>query len=211
MRRKTYKVNDIFYSLQGEGHNAGRAAVFVRFSGCNLSCSFCDTDFTDFKEMTAMEILEAIRGMASPLPEEEGLEERSKGTGLGATALVVLTGGEPTLQVDEELINLIHEAGFPTVAMESNGTKEPPVNLDWLTVSPKCKPKVTTCSELKVLFDGKTAINDYGVKAKYYYLQPLDTGNEEQNRMITAKCVEYIKRHPRWRLSLQIHKLIGFK
>lgn len=194
--KKTYKVNDIFYSLQGEGHNAGRAAVFVRFSGCNLSCDFCDTDFSDYKEMTGTEIL-------------EGLANLTKLCNL--SPIVVLTGGEPTLQVDEGLINLLHEAGFPFIAMESNGTHEPPANLDWLTVSPKCKPAVKECSELKVLFDGKAPVRDYGVKAKYYYLQPLDTGNADINREITAKCVEYIKRHPQWRLSLQMHKIINIK
>lgn len=202
--KKTYKVNDIFYSLQGEGHNAGRAAVFIRFSGCNLSCSFCDTDFDDYKEMTGTEILENMEKVTKATPNSYLLTPNS-------SPIVVLTGGEPTLQVDEHLINLLHEAGFPFIAMESNGTHEPAANLDWLTVSPKCKPAVKECSELKVLFDGKTPVRDYDVKAKYYYLQPLDTGDAEKNREITTKCVEYIKQHPRWRLSLQMHKIINIK
>ena len=187
---KTYRVNDIFYSLQGEGHNTGRAAVFVRFSGCNLKCAFCDTDFASFEPLTGHDIVERIRHHEA--------------------RLVVLTGGEPTLQVDEQLIDALHEAGFE-VAMESNGTLPPPSNLDWLTVSPKTKPRVQRCNELKVLFDEAETPNDYGIQADYYYLQPCDVGDANRNASITRRCVEYIQRHPKWRLSLQTHKLIGFK
>lgn len=194
-----YRVNEIFYSLQGEGHNTGRAAVFVRFSGCNLKCPFCDTDFSEYKEMSA----EEIASLSLTL---------SKGDGM---PMVVLTGGEPTLQADKELIDRLHQAGFPFVAMESNGTMKPPEGLDWLTVSPKGKVAVDRCDELKVLFDGDRPLSlplgdDWG-GADYYYLQPMDTGDAESNKEITAACVEYIKRHPKWRLSLQTHKLIGIK
>lgn len=192
-----YRVNDIFYSLQGEGHNAGRAAVFVRFSGCNLRCPFCDTDFSQYEEMTAEEIcynMKAVVGKEAPFP------------------MVVLTGGEPTLQVDEELIDLMHDRGFRFVAMESNGIRQPPKNLDWLTLSPKRDVNVGECDELKVLFDGKKPIGkDHGILARYYYLQPMDTGDIERNKEIAAASVDYIKRHPVWRLSLQTHKLVGFK
>lgn len=187
---KTYRVNDIFYSLQGEGHNTGRAAVFVRFSGCNLKCSFCDTDFASFEQLTGPDIVARIKPFGA--------------------RLAVLTGGEPTLQVTAELIDLLHQAGFE-VAMESNGTHRPPENLDWLTVSPKTQPTVKRCNELKVLFDETGSVDDYGVEADYYYLQPCDVGDDRRNAAITSQCVEYIKRHPRWRLSLQTHKLIGFK
>lgn len=194
---EVYRVNDIFYSLQGEGHNAGRAAVFVRFSGCNLQCPFCDTDFSQYEEMTAEEIcfnMKAVVGKVSPLP------------------MVVLTGGEPTLQADEELIDMMHDKGFRFVAMESNGTRQPPKNLDWLTLSPKQDVNVGECDELKVLFDGKAPIGKgHSIRARYWYLQPMDTGNAERNKKITAACVDYIKRHPVWRLSLQTHKLIGIK
>lgn len=195
-----YRVNDIFYSLQGEGHNAGRAAVFVRFSGCNLRCPFCDTDFSQYEEMTAEEIcynMKAVVGKEAPFP------------------MVVLTGGEPTLQVDEELIDLMHDRGFRFVAMESNGIRQPPKNLDWLTLSPKRDVNVGECDELKVLFDGDRPLSlPFGVGwggARYCYLQPMDTGDIERNKEITAACVDYIKRHPVWRLSLQTHKLVGFK
>lgn len=187
---KTYRVNEIFGSLQGEGRNTGRAAVFVRFSGCNLKCPFCDTDFASFEEMTGADIVERARGYE--------------------TRLAILTGGEPTLQVTEELVEQLHRAGFE-VAMESNGTQLPPGNIDWLTVSPKTRPAVRHCNELKVLFDETGTVDDWGLQADYYYLQPCDTGDAARNRTITHRCVEYIMRHPRWRLSLQTHKLTGFK
>lgn len=193
---KSYRVNDIFYSLQGEGHNTGRAAVFVRFNGCNLHCPFCDTDFSHFETLTAPEI---IRRMQALTPQGED------------SPIVVLTGGEPTLQVDSDLLDAIHAAGFPFIAMESNGTKEPPAGLDWLTVSPKENVSVRQCSELKVLFNGTDEPDDLGIQATYYYLQPLDAGNETENRRMVDGSIEYIKAHPRWRLSLQTHKLIGIK
>jgi 7-carboxy-7-deazaguanine synthase len=193
---QTYRVNDIFYSLQGEGHNTGRAAVFVRFSGCNLHCPFCDTDFSHYETLTAQEIIQRMLTL-TPRSEDK--------------PIVVLTGGEPTLQVDSALLDAIHAAAFPFIAMESNGTHEPPTNLDWLTVSPKEKVTVRRCNELKVLFDGKNTPDDRGIQADYYYLQPLDTENTALNQKILEGCVAYIKTHPRWRLSLQTHKLIGIK
>lgn len=196
MMEKTYRVNDIFYSLQGEGHNTGRAAVFVRFNGCNLKCPFCDTDFSSFENLTAEEI---TRRMTHLVPES------------AARPMVVLTGGEPTLQVDSALIDTIHHAGFSMVAMESNGTNEPPANLDWLTVSPKERVKVRHCDELKVLFNGKDDPCEHGISADFYYLQPLDCGENEANSSIMKSCVEYITAHPQWRLSLQTHKLISIK
>jgi 7-carboxy-7-deazaguanine synthase len=192
---QTYRVNDIFYSLQGEGHNTGRAAVFVRFSGCNLRCPFCDTDFSRYETMTAQEI---IRHMLALIPQDN------------EKPIVVLTGGEPTLQVDSALLDAIH-AAFPFIAMESNGTKEPPAELDWLTVSPKEKVTVRRCNELKVLFNGVDEPDNRGIQADYYYLQPLDTEDTTMNQKILEGCVTYIKAHPRWRLSLQTHKLIGIK
>lgn len=184
------RVNDIFYSLQGEGRHTGRAAVFVRFAGCNLRCSFCDTDFSAYREMSDQEIVEE----ACRYPAR----------------FVVLTGGEPTLQVDAALIDAFHDRGF-YVAMESNGTHRPPENLDWLTCSPKQGVAISECDELKCIFDGQSPLCDADIKARYRYLQPCDVGDDERNAAITAQCVEYIKHHPQWRLSLQTHKLIGFK
>lgn len=196
---KKYRVNEIFYSLQGEGYNTGRAAVFVRFAGCNLKCPFCDTAFTRYEELTAEEILAQI---ANVQPSTFNSQHPS--------LLIVLTGGEPTLQVDEPFIDLLHEAGYE-VAMESNGTHMPPRNLDWLTVSPKQNVVVKECNELKCIFDMQGEVNDFGIKADYYYLQPCDTGETARNHLIIGQCIDYIKRNPRWRLSLQTHKLVGFK
>ena len=198
---KTFRVNDIFYSLQGEGHNTGRAAVFVRFAGCNLRCSFCDTEFDTYREMSDEEILAAISGYPA--------------------RFVVLTGGEPTLQVDEAFIELLHQHGYE-VAMESNGTRPAPRNLDWLTVSPKVRSEKLevrsekVADELKVVFDETTAPESYlSLLTSHFspllYLQPCDTGDVVRNEAIIARCVEYIKEHPWWRLSLQTHKLVGFK
>ena len=195
------RINDIFYSLQGEGHNTGRAAVFVRFAGCNLRCSFCDTEFDTYREMSDEQILAAI----SQYPAR----------------FVVLTGGEPTLQVDEAFVELLHQHGYE-VAMESNGTRPAPQNLDWLTVSPKVRSEKLEvkseklADELKVVFDETTAPESYlSLLTSHFspllFLQPCDTGDAARNEAIVARCVEYIKEHPWWRLSLQTHKLVGFK
>lgn len=195
------RINEIFYSLQGEGRNTGRAAIFIRFSGCNLKCAFCDTDFTGYQEMSDEEIIREIA------PYE--------------AKLVVLTGGEPTLQVDEAFIQLLHQHGYE-VSMETNGTHPLPHGLDWSTVSPKAlffegsqkvtaRPVVTKCNELKCVFGPTGDVDDFGIQADYYYLQPCDTGNEEENRNTLQRCIEYILHHPRWRLSLQTHKLIGVR
>ena len=198
-----YRVNDIFYSLQGEGHNTGRAAVFIRFAGCNLRCSFCDTEFDTYREMTAEEIVASINTYSA--------------------RFTMLNGGEPTLQVDEAFVDLLHQHGFE-VAMESNGTRPAPKNLDWLTVSPKIsgeKWKVESGwrlpDEVKVVFDEDTVPETYLPSpstlslSPILYLQPCDTGNAERNAIIINRCIDYIKEHPQWRLSLQTHKLIGFK
>lgn len=201
---KCYRINDIFYSLQGEGRNTGRAAVFIRFAGCNLRCAFCDTEFDSYREMSGEDIVKAISGYES--------------------RFVVLTGGEPTLQVDEAFVNQLHHYGYE-VAMESNGTRPAPTNLDWLTVSPKGEnvsrplPKEgKRADEIKIVF---VSVEDFerlyapllldGQDDALLYLQPCDTGDAARNRQIVAACVGYIKHHPRWRLSLQTHKLIGIE
>lgn len=199
---RMFRVNDIFYSLQGEGANVGRAAVFIRFAGCNLRCSFCDTEFESFRDMTADEIMQAIAPFES--------------------RFVVLSGGEPTIQVDEAFVDLLHAHGYE-VAMESNGTLPAPRNLDWLTVSPKRPIKKGWGSEakrpdeIKIVFTSAEDIETICSSIELtsigatLYLQPCDTGDAEQNRRIVASCVDYIKRHPEWRLSLQTHKLIGIE
>ena len=193
------KVNEIFYSLQGEGAKTGTPAVFVRFSGCNLKCPFCDTDFKDGKEMDEYEIVDEVCRQCIQAP------------------LVVLTGGEPTLQATPELIDLLQQNGFE-VAMETNGTRTAPYNVNWLTISPKQayvgnvgKPVVMKCQELKVVFDGKNEPEDYGIRADHYYLQPCDTGEPALNAQIIEQCVEYIKQNPKWKLSLQTQKILNVR
>lgn len=191
------RVNEIFYSLQGEGYHTGRAAVFVRFSGCNLKCPFCDTDFKSYKEMT----------------EEEIVKEVAK----YPASLVVITGGEPSLQLTESLIIKLHRKNF-MVAVETNGTRELPSNVDWITLSPKDKyvgnnarPILKVADEIKVVFDGKKQITDYNICALYYYLQPCDTGDENKNKEIINDCVEFIKKNPKWKLSLQTQKILNVR
>jgi len=196
------KINHIFYSLQGEGFHTGRPAVFIRFAGCNLRCSFCDTYFDDYREMSEAEIVsEAARHPAR---------------------FAILTGGEPSLQADEAFVERLHAEGF-TVAMESNGTHAVPQNLDWLTVSPK-RPWHEGCEtaigrhidELKVVFTDRTDPDKFlppegFARPTLLFLQPCDTGDAAQNKRITDQCIDYIKHHPEWRLSLQTHKLAGFE
>ena len=221
----TYRVNSIFYSLQGEGANTGRAALFVRFAGCNLRCSFCDTEFETFTTYSAEDIVARLLGYCKDCILTE------------AKPMVVLTGGEPTLQADEYLVDMLHGEGF-YVAMESNGTRPAPPNLDWLTVSPKyVEPSsYDAADEIKVVFTMEMAKDDTGLLEKLgglhgqsaavcgdsfavgrtqhrplLFLQPCDTGDNTLNGVIVKACVEYIKQHPQWRLSLQTHKLIGIE
>lgn len=232
---KKYKVNTIFYSLQGEGRNTGRPAVFVRFAGCNLRCPFCDTDFSTYQEMTAEEIV-AVMGRlakASPAPRERSVVGGSPTDTYQPVPrlLAILTGGEPTLQADEPFVALLQHQGYE-VAMESNGTRPAPRNLDWLTVSPKTSSGQRENTwrmpdELKVVFDETTDPEAFLPQVFYntsrlsaeatplmaalplLFLQPCDTGDQQRNARIVALCVGYIKEHPWWRLSLQTHKLIG--
>ena len=197
---KTYRINDIFYSLQGEGRHTGRAAVFIRFSGCNLRCPFCDTGFTAFRQMTADEIIDAIA------PWQH-------------CGFVVLTGGEPSLQVDAHLVERLHKAGL-FVAMETNGTHAIAEGVDWVTLSPKScfvdhplPIVIQRADEVKVVFDGihLPECPDTIEGNTYLCLQPCDTGDPVVNRQLTAQCVAYIKEHPQWHLSLQTHKMIGIE
>ena len=210
------KVNNIFYSLQGEGRNTGRAAVFIRFAGCNLRCSFCDTEFESYRDMSNEEILAEVEALVpsnkTPLPWG----------GVGGGLLIVLTGGEPTLQVEEAFVDFLHQHGYE-VAMESNGTRPAPKNLDWLTVSPKVsrggRHEVRgerLPDEIKIVFDEHTDPESIlspltSHPLPLLYLQPCDTGDAQRNKAITQACVDYIKQHPQWRLSLQIHKLIDIE
>ena len=194
---KRYPINEIFYSLQGEGFWSGTPAVFVRFSGCNLKCPFCDTDHSSLQMMTAGEIVSRV--VSCP------------------AKLVVLTGGEPTLFISEELIGRLHSQGL-FVAIETNGTHCIQESVDWITLSPKDafvdrgEVVQTRCNELKVVFTGKMPQPEYGdIQAEWRYIQPCDMGNCKENKRIQAAALDWIKAHPEWRLSVQLHKLLGFR
>ena len=198
------KINEIFYSLQGEGYNTGRPALFIRFSVCNLRCSFCDTDFSHYEEMQDADIVKR----ALDIVNAKKAEGQSNDT---AMPMIVLTGGEPSLQADVHLIDALHAAGFTFIAMESNGTHEPPRGIDWLTISPKEHTLVKHCSELKVLFDDVQPVSTHGISADHYFLLPLDTGDTAKNKTILTHCFNYLLEHPQWRMSLQTHKLMGIR
>lgn len=188
------RVKEIFYSLQGEGFFTGTPAVFVRFSGCNLRCGFCDTDHEGGREMSVGDVV----GEVSRYPARH----------------VVVTGGEPSLQLTGELVEALHGAGR-FVQVETNGTGRLPGNVDWVTCSPKGAPlALEGADELKVVFEGAAPRNWdelEGFEAGARFLQPCDTGDAVRNREILGACVEFLKEHPGWRLSLQTHKLIGIE
>ena len=207
----TYSVKEIFLTLQGEGGQAGRAAVFCRFAGCNLwtgreqdraraVCSFCDTDFvgTDGegggKFETPGALAAAVEAMWGPSP---------------AARLVVCTGGEPLLQLDPPLIEALHARGFE-IAVETNGTIAAPAGLDWICVSPKADAALaqTRGQELKLVHPqaGVDPARFEGLDFERFFLQPMDGPEREAN---TRAAVAYCLAHPRWRLSLQTHKWIG--
>ncbi|MBI3444410.1 MAG: 7-carboxy-7-deazaguanine synthase [Magnetospirillum sp.] len=198
-----YAVREIFHSLQGEGVQTGRAAVFLRFAGCNLwsgreadrataTCRFCDTDFVGGdKYQDAESLVEAVVNVG------------------GATRYVVVTGGEPALQLDRALIDSLHGRGF-TIAIETNGTLPLPEGIDWVCVSPKAGTElvVTEGDELKLVFpqDGSAPEDFESLAFDHFLLQPMDGADRAANtEAAIARCLT----RPRWRLSLQTHKLLG--
>lgn len=229
MRNTVYHINEIFYSLQGEGFHTGRPAVFVRFAGCNLRCPFCDTDFSHSEPMTAEQIARRVFDYSTH-----------------PHTLIVLTGGEPSLQVDNELVDALH-AHQQTVTIETNGTRPVPDNIDWVTVSPKAvpadeskvvlthEPKVvltqsdevkvvlsheskvvlTQADEVKVVFTESTEkllpLWRTTIRASHYYLQPCAQPGTEPIQTNTEAVVEYILSHPDWKLSLQTHKYLDIR
>ena len=206
-----YAVKEIFYTLQGEGANAGRAAVFCRFAGCNLwsgretdreaaACDFCDTDFVGTDGAGGGRFADAADLASAVLAAWQG----------GADArFVVLTGGEPALQVDAALIDALHGHGF-TIAIETNGTLPLPPGLDWICVSPKAGTELrqTAGDELKLVFPqaGLAPESLLGLDFPRRFLSPMDGPRLAEN---TAAAVAYVKAHPVWRLSVQTHKRIG--
>ena len=210
----TYSVKEMFYTLQGEGANAGQPAVFCRFAGCNLwsgreqdrstaICQFCDTDFvgTDGTHGGKFQSAQALAATIASFWPATDTQHR----------FVVLTGGEPLLQVDEALVDALHAQGF-NIAVETNGTVLPPKGIDWLCMSPKAGSQrvVETGQELKLVFPqvGAEPALYESLNFENFYLQPMDGPNAAAN---TAAAVAYCQAHPRWRLSVQTHKLIGIR
>ena len=219
-----YKVNEIFFTLQGEGAHSGIPAVFVRFSGCNLRCPWCDTDFADYTEMSAEEIVAEMKALY------DTPNERRK--------MCVLTGGEPSLQVDRELIEVLHKEGF-YICIETNGTHPLPEGIDWITCSPKMIERqdgnklsgnhpahlaLHHVNEVKVVFTGTydPEIWRTQLEAEHWMLQPLRYNGEwllmsgiddfeiDCNDNMD-ETVRYILSHPFWRLSVQLHKIAGLR
>jgi 7-carboxy-7-deazaguanine synthase len=182
MESKTYEVSTIFYSIQGEGLHAGMPAVFIRFCGCNLTCDFCDepTHTLPGIRYTVIQILETLKTYPSKT--------------------LILTGGEPTLQLDSTLIHALKQNGY-RLHLETNGTQSIPKGLDWVTVSPKT-PLYEIGDELKVIYQGQD-MEAYCTKGfQYQFIQPLSHQNVEA-------CIAFVKAHPSWRLSIQFHRLLA--
>ncbi len=224
-----YAVKEIFYTLQGEGAQTGRAAVFCRFAGCNLwsgreedrasaVCRFCDTDFADTNGPGGGKF-ESAEALASAIEEKwgrrilPGLKIETWGTRIrGAESgkrFVVCTGGEPLLQLDASLIDALHAHGFE-IAVETNGTCVAPAGLDWICVSPKAGAELRQRSgdELKLVYPqpGAEPERFEGLPFRHFFLQPMDGPDRERN---TQLALRYCLDHPQWRLSLQTHKFLG--
>jgi len=207
----SYAVKEIFLTLQGEGGQAGRAAVFCRFTGCNLwsgrevdrasaVCTFCDTDFVG---------MDGVNGGRFDTPQALVQAVAAQWGGADEAKLVVCTGGEPLLQLDAPLIEAFHAAGF-AIAVETNGTLPAPACLDWICVSPKADAALaqTSGQELKLVYPqkGVDPARFEGLDFERFFLQPMDGPDRDAN---TQATVAYCLSHPRWRLSVQTHKYLG--
>jgi 7-carboxy-7-deazaguanine synthase len=210
----TYTVKEIYYTLQGEGAQAGRAAVFLRFAGCNLwsglekdraeaVCRFCDTDFVGTDGPGGGKFADAAALARAVFAEWPG-HARGK-------PYVVCTGGEPLLQLDKALIAALHDVGFE-IGIETNGTLLPPPGIDWICVSPKAdaEQKLKRGDELKLIYPQAGAAPERyaGQDFRNFFLQPMDNQDRATN---TQGATEYCLKNPQWRLSLQTHKLIGIR
>lgn len=197
------RVNEIFHSIQGEGRYTGTPAVFLRFAGCNLNCWFCDTEFHSFTEMSEEEIVAEV----CKYPSRN----------------VVITGGEPTLQLTASLAEKLHAAGF-FIMLETNGTRALPegCDVDWITCSPKLQGpspsfiyplNIQRIDEVKVVYEGagQDMAQYDAIRATEYRLQPCFTGDKQKDTFITNQTIEYILVHPKWSLSLQTHKVLGVR
>jgi len=222
----SYTVKEIFYTLQGEGAQAGRAAVFCRFAGCNLwsgreedrataICRFCDTDFVGTgpdggKFATAEEVAERIEQSWSSSPRSQNRDLGHPNASL-PHKFVVCTGGEPLLQLDAALIDALHARGFE-IAVETNGTIAVPPGIDWICVSPKAGAELvqTTGDELKLVYPQSDALPECfaALAFRHFFLQPMDGPQQREN---TELAIRYCMEHPQWRLSVQTHKMVGIR
>ena len=208
----TYRIKEIYFTQQGEGKNTGRDFVFVRFSGCNLwsgkeknresaICKFCDTDFY------------GVNGINGGIYEAKELVEMIKSLWIADTSpiSVVLTGGEPLLQLDDELVNELKKEGI-YIAIETNGTLKAPEGIDWICMSPKAgtEIKLKAGSEIKVIYPQKNLEPDEfsDFDFKNFFIQPMDSKELEAN---VAKSIKFCMNNPKWRLSLQTHKILGIR
>lgn len=197
------KINEIFHSIQGEGCRAGVPSVFIRFSGCNLKCGFCDTAHDVGVMMTDEEIIDAIKK--------------------NPTSQIVLTGGEPSLFIDGDFIDKLHSSTGLPVAIETNGTRELPYGIDWITVSPKIGMSLTGDASLKVNQADELKVVDVGQDLDAYFnlgcvgentvmlLQPCYVDDEEEYKKNTRRTIQRVLEDPRWRLSLQTHRMVGVR
>ena len=195
-----YKINEIFYSLQGEGFHTGTPAVFVRFSGCNLACVFCDTQHQRGVSMSLQEIVDEVnKYLYAPL--------------------VVLTGGEPSLFIDEAFVEALKKQTGKRVDIETNGTRKLPSNLDWVTLSPKTgfdggglEPCVLRqCDELKVVYLGQDLKLYDDIQANHRFLQPCFSDDANRRQINMEACVNAVMNHTGWRLSLQTHRILNIR
>ncbi|MBR6878964.1 MAG: radical SAM protein [Bacteroidales bacterium] len=195
-----FPVNEIFHSLQGEGFHVGTPAVFVRFSGCNLRCVFCDTQHQPHSMMTIREIIDEV----NRYPQ---------------APMLVLTGGEPSLFIDEAFVSELKRQTGKFIAIETNGTRPLPGNLDWVTFSPKTgfdggdvTPAILrSCDELKVVYLGQDLKKYDDIVAAHRFLQPCFSDDLSQCQANMKACVEAVMAHPQWRLSLQIHRILNIR
>ena len=195
-----WKINEIFHSLQGEGYNTGIASVFIRFSGCNLHCDFCDTRHEEGVMMSLPEIVEQV--MRYPL-----------------TPLIVLTGGEPSLWIDEDFVTGLKSMTGKRIAIETNGTRPLPNGIDWVTLSPKsgignCGDvaiMLTRCDELKVVYVGQDLAQYDSIEATHRYLQPCWTDDMYQRERNIRDTLRAVMENPQWRLSLQTQRMLNIK
>ena len=195
-----WKVNEIFCSLQGEGFNTGTASVFIRLSGCNLHCAFCDTQHEEGTMMSLPDIVEQV--MRYP-----------------KAPLIVLTGGEPSLWINEDFVRGLKQMTGKRIAIETNGTRPLPDGIDWVTLSPKTGlgnsgdvPIVLKrCDELKVVYLGQDLVQYDGIMATHRYLQPCWVADPDQRRRNINATVQAVLDHPEWRLSLQTHRILNIK